>query len=102
MVAKKVALIGIEATNPRRRLHVDSHTAKRIAIGDGRDECFARVLERNETPVKEVIDGRGEEQTITGSESFLIRGFPPRLNVAGDKVNRVGNTSQPAVRSQFG
>lgn len=60
MVVKEVALIGIEAANPRRRLHIDSHAPKRIGIGDGRDERFARVLERNETPVKEVIDGRGD------------------------------------------
>ena len=79
MVVKEVPLIGIEAANPRRRFHVDTHAPKRIGIGDGRDERFARVFKRNETPVKEVIDGRGEEETITCSEPFLIRGLPPCL-----------------------
>ncbi len=84
MVVKEVALIGIEAANSRRRLHVDSHATKRIGIGNRRDERFARVLERNETPVKEVIDGRGEEETIASDEPFLVRRLAPRLNVAGD------------------
>jgi hypothetical protein len=52
VVLKKMSLVSIEAADMGRLFHIDTHALQGIWIGDGRDERFTRILERNKSSVK--------------------------------------------------
>lgn len=58
VMVQKVLLIGIERNWSRRALWVEAQLAKRVDVGDGRNDNFAVVVESDEAAVEEMIGGR--------------------------------------------
>lgn len=95
MVVEEVFLVGVELAGEDGR--VDAHFAEGIVGGGyGGDVHLAVVGKGDEAPVEEVVDRGREEQAVPGGEAFLVGGFAPRFDVAGDEVHGIAHAGDAA------
>ena len=67
----------------------DAHPGEGVAVGAGRDQQEARILEADVALVEEVIDRRGQEQAVLAVQALLVVAVAPGLDVAADQVIRI-------------
>jgi hypothetical protein len=77
-------------------LVLDAHPGEGVAVGAGRDQQEARILEADVALVEKVIDGGGEEQAVFAVQASPVIAVAPGLDVAADQVVGVGDSGDAA------
>lgn len=98
MKIEELLLTAGEASHVDSNCGVDAHSLERRTMRDRRDDERDVVFEPYKSTIEEVINSRGQQQSVFTVESFFVVRVAPRLAMARDQVNGIFDAGKAAFR----
>ena len=96
MIIQIALLSRCEISNVHFVVQFDAHFWNNKFISNWRHNDIAIIFKRNQSPIKEQIHIRTQQQTVFSIQAFFITCMSPRLNMTSNQIFRVSNVGNTA------